>query len=604
MDIAHELSVKQEQASIAEFFEKNKHLLGFDNPVRALVTSVKEALDNSLDACEEASILPDIRIEISPSGKDEYRIVVEDNGPGIVEENISRVFGRLLFGSRFHAHRQSRGQQGIGISAVLLYSQITTGRRMNVISKTTEGEAFSINMSMDIKKNSANIHNRKKVKSEKKSGTSIEVYVKGSYTLGKYSILSYIRNSAVVNPHASITFVDPNGEVHTFERCSTVPPPVTTEIKPHPYGIEVGELLSMFQKSRNKTVSEVLTYELYGITNRILNKLCSVTEIPADTPCSKIKRKDAEKMTRELREIAIRLPSSNCLSPIGEELIKKGMNREFESKFTVTYTGKPGIYHGEPYIVEVGLLYGVKGSSDEVDILRFANRTPLMYQAGSGAIISAVKSVDWRSAGFDQRGGKGIPYGPGIILVHVASTNIPYTSESKDAIAAVPEITDDIIKGLIYCRNKLRTYVTKKSSVEKLKEKYEIAEIIPEMAAKSASLVSDIVPDSSLTVSRILNAIVVEKSIKTEENEKFIVITIKNVSPKKQKFRLYSESAGINFGADEKGIVNGAKIVWDVDIEPASVERYTYHNVPEGEGNINVYIKGLPVDMVIGADVI
>ena len=126
--IAEELAESQRAISIAEFFEKNKHMLGFDSGARGLVTAVKEAVDNALDATEEAGIAPDIYVEIAEAG-DYYRLVVEDNGPGITKEQIPKVFGKLLYGSRFHAREQSRGQQGIGISAAVLYSQLTPGRR-------------------------------------------------------------------------------------------------------------------------------------------------------------------------------------------------------------------------------------------------------------------------------------------------------------------------------------------------------------------------------------------------------------------------------------------------------------------------------------------
>ena len=133
---AHDLAKKQKEISVAEFFERNKHILGFGNPTRALVTTVKEAVDNSLDACEEVGILPDIIVKITNHDEDdECTLNIEDNGPGIVKQQIKHIFGRLLYGSRFHAIRQSRGQQGIGISAVVLYSQLTTGKHAMVTSK-------------------------------------------------------------------------------------------------------------------------------------------------------------------------------------------------------------------------------------------------------------------------------------------------------------------------------------------------------------------------------------------------------------------------------------------------------------------------------------
>ena len=142
-----------QQASISEFFEKNKHFLGFDTLPRSIITAVKESVDNSLDAAEEHRILPDLDIEIRkvPGKKDELLLITRDNGPGITQKAISKVFGSLLFGSRFHTIRQTRGQQGIGITGVVMYSQLTTGKPTSVISKVAkEAGAVRVNIGLDL----------------------------------------------------------------------------------------------------------------------------------------------------------------------------------------------------------------------------------------------------------------------------------------------------------------------------------------------------------------------------------------------------------------------------------------------------------------------
>ena len=113
---AESMAAKQRDISVSEFFAKNRHLLGFDNPRKALLTTVKEAVDNSLDACEEAGIVPEIWVVIEATGNNRFKVSVQDNGPGIVKKQIPLIFGKLLYGSKFHRLRMSRGQQGIGIS--------------------------------------------------------------------------------------------------------------------------------------------------------------------------------------------------------------------------------------------------------------------------------------------------------------------------------------------------------------------------------------------------------------------------------------------------------------------------------------------------------
>jgi len=111
---ARSMAARQRDISVSEFFTKNRHLLGFDNPQKALLTAVKEAVDNSLDACEEAGILPDLEVEIAEVSENRYRVAVQDNGPGIVQQQVPKIFGKLLYGSKFHRLKQQRGQQGIG----------------------------------------------------------------------------------------------------------------------------------------------------------------------------------------------------------------------------------------------------------------------------------------------------------------------------------------------------------------------------------------------------------------------------------------------------------------------------------------------------------
>src|SRR5271165_1030302 len=175
------MATRQREISVSEFFTKNRHLLGFDNPAKALLTTVKEAVDNSLDACEEAGILPELWVEIreiapvamgksskekagapgdraAPAGPSRFRVIVQDNGPGIVKAQIPKIFAKLLYGSKFHRLKQSRGQQGIGISAAGLYGQLTTGKPVVITSKIGKGRpAYLIHLRIDTKHNQPDV---------------------------------------------------------------------------------------------------------------------------------------------------------------------------------------------------------------------------------------------------------------------------------------------------------------------------------------------------------------------------------------------------------------------------------------------------------------
>src|SRR5690348_1775669 len=195
---AESMAGRQREISISEFFTKNRHLLGFDSPLKALLTAVKEAVDNSLDACEEAGILPEIQVEITPTGEDRFRIAVEDNGPGIVHEQIGKVFGKLLYGSKFHKLSQSRGQQGIGISAAVMYGQLTTGKPARILSRTGKrAEAHEFLLSVDTSQNKPDIHDKKTSAWEKDHGTRVEIEMEARYQKGLRSVDMYLKQTAI-----------------------------------------------------------------------------------------------------------------------------------------------------------------------------------------------------------------------------------------------------------------------------------------------------------------------------------------------------------------------------------------------------------------------
>ncbi|HHT9153753.1 MAG TPA: DNA topoisomerase VI subunit B, partial [Candidatus Hypogeohydataceae bacterium YC40] len=176
-DIAHEMAQRQREISISEFFTKNRHLLGFDNPKKALLTCVKEGVDNSLDACEEAGILPEIVVKIDPTEhEDRFRVTVEDNGPGILKNQIPRIFAKLLYGSKFHRLKMARGQQGIGISAAGMYGQLTTGRPVCITSRTKPGKpAYYCELMMDTQKNEPVIVKEQELEWERPHGTKVTI---------------------------------------------------------------------------------------------------------------------------------------------------------------------------------------------------------------------------------------------------------------------------------------------------------------------------------------------------------------------------------------------------------------------------------------------
>jgi DNA topoisomerase-6 subunit B len=620
--IAHELAKKQKEISVSEFFEKNKQILGFDSLTRALITSVKEAVDNSLDACEDAGVLPEITVKIEKIENTEYKVIVEDNGPGIVKKQVPNVFARLLYGSRFHTRAQRRGQQGIGVSAVVMYGQLTTGKAAKVMSKISDEDvAYECELILDTKKNKPDIISEDFVIWDRPQphGTRFEVNVKGKYIGGKQSIFEYLKGVAIVNPHAKITFTPPEGNAVVFERASEIVPPPTKEVKPHPEGVELGEFLSMAKYTESRKMTSFLNTEFSRISYRVAREICELATVSPEMDPGKMTLEQAGATLDAIKKVKIMAPETDCLSPIGETLIRKGLKNVLGNLKAEFYappiTREPKVYGGNPFIIEVGIVYGGELSKeDPVQILRFANRVPLMYQQGACATTQAVENVDWRRYGLEQRGGQGIPFGPAIIMIHVASTKIPFTSESKEAVANIPEIKEEIELALKACARRLKTHLNKAAKKGKARVKFEIVQdIIPMIAQKSAKIVGKPVPEIAGTITKIMNVVWVDDEVKYDKKRHHVSVTIYNYTPKTQSFHLhmlvpYDKVDQRTLALQPIEVREGNKVTWDIKRIASTgifVLKFELAGLPQEQYTDNeAYVSGIDATSVIGVEVL
>ena len=482
---ALELASRQREISVSEFFLKNRHLLGFDTPAKALVTAVKEAVDNALDACEEAGILPDINVQVYDRfGKS--RVVVEDNGPGIVESQIAHIFGKLLYGSKFHKLSQSRGQQGMGISAAGMYGQLTVGKPVHIISRIAGDElASELYVSLDTAKNRPDIHKKKRLEWDRLHGTRVEIEMEGHYQKGPHSIEAYLKQTAIANPHLTITYRDPHGVTYSFARSTDALPPRPKEIKPHPHGIELGRLIQMLSNTKSRTLLRFLADEFSCVGKKTALDIVEHAGEPlSDRSYPKhIAHAQAIALHRAIRKTRILAPRTDCIVPIGDKQLLEGLHKELQADFYTVTTRPAAAYRGNPFQVEVAIAYGrpsevcvkvdeggnmhkreayemsaaenaLAQKEEAIRLLRFANRVPLLYQQSSCAITKAVIQTNWRAYGLHQPKGA-LPIAPMAIMVHVASVWVPYTSESKEAIEPYPEILKEIKLGLQQCARNL-----------------------------------------------------------------------------------------------------------------------------------------------------
>jgi DNA topoisomerase-6 subunit B len=485
---AAEMARRQRDISVSEFFAKNRHLLGFDNPSKALLTTVKEGVDNALDACEEAGILPDVRVEIHQLGETRFRVAVEDNGPGILRSQVPKIFGRLLYGSKFHRLRQSRGQQGIGISAAGMYGLLTTGKPISITTRTgAKKTAHHFDLVIDTKTNDPRVKRDDEVEWNRPHGTRVEIELEGNYRGGQHSVDAYVRQISLANPHAQITYVPPrpeeHGAEHRFERVTDQLPPETAEIRPHPYGVELGVLMQMARDTRARNLRGCLTNDFSRVSSRTAHEICKRAKIAPSRRPSELTRDEAERVHQAIQSTKIMAPPTDCIAPIGAELLEAALRAEVEADFFAASTRRPMVYRGNPFLVEVGLAYGGRLAAEEpVTVYRFANRVPLQYQQGACAITRAVTRTDWKSYGLQQPRGAP-PTGPMLIMVHVASVWVPFTSESKEAIAHYPEIIKELRLALQECGRKLSAHIRRqRREADEAKKRSYIEKYIPHVA--------------------------------------------------------------------------------------------------------------------------
>ncbi|HET7201241.1 MAG TPA: DNA topoisomerase VI subunit B [Burkholderiales bacterium] len=492
---AVEMGARQREISVSEFFTKNRHLLGFDNPRKALLTCVKEAVDNALDAAEEAGILPDVLVNVEVAASDgappppasqatRFRVTVTDNGPGIVRQQIPPIFAKLLYGSKFHRLRMSRGQQGIGISAAGMYAQLTTGKPVQITSRTgARGPAHYFELQIDTKKNEPRIFENKKIDWEHERGTQVALEIDGRYQKGRASVDEFLEQVAIANPHVQLVYRTPEGETREFARTIQELPPQPKEIKPHPYGIEFGVLLRMLHDTKSHWLSGFLASEFSRVSSAVAQEICKTAKLSPNAKPRNIHGTDAEALYKAIQATRIMAPPSNSISPIGEKAILHGLYQQIKGDFYTAVTRPPAVYRGNPFVIEAGLAFGkgpeqaaqapeapaaplAEGEEQDDDkelarVIRYANRVPLLYQQSACAAYKSVLETGWRNYGVTQARGA-LPAGPMVVFVHMASVWVPFTSESKEAIADYDEIRKEIRLALQECGRRLGVFLRRR----------------------------------------------------------------------------------------------------------------------------------------------
>lgn len=475
-------------SSTAEYFSKNLQQVGFSSQTKAVLTTLKEAVDNALDACEENGILPEVWVTVEKKGagslknSDQILIRVEDNGPGIAEDDIPKVFGEYLASSKFGRGRCSRGQQGIGISAATTWAQLTSANGARVVSKTKpQRKAVACTVEVDIKHNKGVMKDRQTIDWDRPHGTSVEFTIDGRIQLnGDAGLLSYLNGTTLVNPHLTIHWKLPELETHTVERVTQNLPEIPEATEPHPHTMKLGEFIAHSHLFGRVKVSQWLKTGFSRVNEGTLKDLVKPPEGGTglkkgllDKSVDDMKEADFKELFIAIQNMKMMAPSTRSVLSIGEESLSKSIKRLGAVDFFAVISRKPAICDFKPVQVEVAIARledKAIESESQVQLLRFANRVPLQFDKGACAIAHAIESVNWRSYGLVQPKNS-LPQGPYIMAVSIVSPFIKFKNASKETVDASDELVEELRLALIQAGQKLSKHIRREDKANELEEK-------------------------------------------------------------------------------------------------------------------------------------
>lgn len=472
-------------SSTAEYFAKNLQQVGFSSPLKAVLTTLKEAVDNSLDACEEAKILPDIEVSIQKVGKGSSRstdlieIVIEDNGPGLDPKDLAKVFGEYLASSKFGRGQCSRGQQGIGISAATTWAQLTNAAGVKVISKTKKmNKAIKALVDVDIKGNRGLLKHKEAFDwGEKKHGLRVEFRIDGRVQLnGDGGLLTYLEGTTLVNPHLSLRYKLLENDWVIVDRVSDEVPMVPPPTLPHPHTMKLGEFMTHAGLYGKITLENFLKKGFSRITDSVIKDLVKngLPKAHLNKQLTTIKQSDYKKIFQVLQETELSNPTTKSVLTVGEEGLSKSILRLGDVDFFSVVTRKPKICDYKPVVVEVAIARFVEKTGEDrdrpVQLIRFANRVPLQFDKSACAITKAVESVNWRSYGLAQPK-SALPLGPYVFAVSLTSPFIKFKNASKETVDASDELVDEIRRALMQTGQKLSRHIKRESKAADLERK-------------------------------------------------------------------------------------------------------------------------------------
>lgn len=482
--------VKFEKISPADFFYRNRDIAGFTNPSRSLYTSIRELVENSLDACELGKILPNISVELHEEGEGSndtkiYKLRVEDNGIGVKAEHIPNAFATVFYGSKYGL-RQTRGTFGLGGTMALLYGQITTNKPFTVISSTGDDEINKFTLMIDIIENKPIIVEHETFENKDRwHGTIISYYLEADYSNTRGKIIEYFRNTAIANPYASLMFVDPKGRLYYFPRSTNIMPDPPKDALPHPVGVDVEMMRRLISNTSSRTLLSFLTSEFQRVGEKTASEVIRVAGLDPNINPKNLTHEQITSLVDAIKRYGkFRAPDPTPLSPIGKDLLETGIKAILSPEFLYVVQRPPASYSGFPFIVEAAIAYGgAIPPSEDIQVYRFANKIPLLYDEKADVVWKVISErINWSNYNVQ----KGAPIA---VITHICSLKVPYKSVGKEAIADRPEIERELTIALRECARELKSYLIRlEKRAATLKRVNIYAKYLPKIAKFSASL--------------------------------------------------------------------------------------------------------------------
>ncbi len=482
MGLGDDFGTKFKEVGVAEFFRKNLHMLGYSGPIKSFTTVIHEYVTNAIDACEEYDILPEIKVRIRET-KNGYIVSVEDNGPGIPPEYVPRVFGSMLSGTKFHRYIQSRGQQGIGAAGVILFSQMTAGKPTKIISSTGK-KAAVVFLKIDADRNTAKVLDESVVDVDWHGTKMVSEFEELTYRRGEQSPFEYLRRTAIANPHVKITLWEPDGRKTVWKRTVSKSPGKPKEMKPHPLGVSADDLVRMAEASASRSAVKFLQDDFSRVSVKKAKAILKLAKVEEDKQPSKLTYQDCQRIVKAFTKVKLLAPPTDGLIPIAEAFLDRSLKDTINPAFFRVITRRPTTYRGGiPFQVEAAVAYGggagrKSDNGGKLEIMRFANKTPLIFDSGACAITQAVKSINWKNYNISD-----IDNAPVTVLVNIISPYVPYLSAGKQAVAEDPDVVREIRFAVMEAARSVKKYMAGvRKEALRLKRRSIFARYAPEVA--------------------------------------------------------------------------------------------------------------------------